>query len=90
MFILDTSNYRVLKWQLGDPLGYIVAGGNSAGALFNQISTSYSMFIDNQLNIYVSDAGNNRVTQWLSTNTSSGILVKNLLFIFISFVFIRF
>jgi DNA-binding beta-propeller fold protein YncE len=33
------------------------------------------MFMDNQLNIYVSDSGNSRVVKWLSTNTTSGILV---------------
>jgi hypothetical protein len=75
MYILDTTNYRVLKWQLGDPLGYVVAGGNGAGSSLTQISTSYGMFMDNQLNIYVSDSGNSRVVKWLSTNTTSGILV---------------
>jgi sugar lactone lactonase YvrE len=77
MYILDTTNYRVLKWQLGDPLGYVVAGGNGAGSSLTQISTSYGMFVDSQLNIYVSDSANCRVTKWLSTNTTSGILVFN-------------
>ncbi len=75
MYILDTSNYRVLRWKVGDPLGYIVAGGNSAGSSLTQISTSYSMFVDSQLNIYISDSGNSRVTKWLHTNTTAGILV---------------
>jgi hypothetical protein len=75
MYILDTTNYRVLKWTVGDPLGYVVVGGNGAGSSLTQISTSYGMFMDNQLNIYVSDSGNSRVVKWLSTNTTSGILV---------------
>ena len=75
MFILDSSNCRVLKWQLGEPLGYVVAGGRGCGSQLFQISTSYSMFVDNQGNIYVSDNANHRVTLWLSTNTTSGILV---------------
>ena len=75
MYILDTTNYRVLRWRIGEPLGYVVAGGNSAGASLTQISTSYGMFVDSQLNIYVSDAGNDRVTKWLATNRTSGILV---------------
>jgi hypothetical protein len=77
MYILDTSNYRVLKWTVGDPLGYVVAGGNGAGSSLTQISTSYGMFVDSQLNIYISDSTNCRVTKWLSTNTTSGILVFN-------------
>jgi len=75
MYILDTTNYRVLRWAVGDPLGYLVAGGNGAGTSLTQISTSYGMFMDNQLNIYISDSGNSRVVKWFSTNTTSGILV---------------
>ena len=75
MYILDTTNYRVLKWRFGDPLGYVIVGGNGAGSSLTQISTSYAMFIDNQYNIYVSDNANCRVTMWLSTNTTAGILV---------------
>lgn len=75
MFILDTSNYRVLKWQLGEPLGYVVAGGNGNGGGLTQIGVSYAMFIDSQSNIYVSDTGNDRVTFWSATNKTAGILV---------------
>ncbi|CAF5228366.1 unnamed protein product, partial [Rotaria magnacalcarata] len=74
MFILDTTNYRVLKWQFGDPRGFLVAGGNGAGAASNQITTSYAMFVDAQSNVYVSEYSNHRVTLWLSTNTSYGTI----------------
>lgn len=75
MFILDTNNYRVLKWQVGDPLGYIVAGGQGSCTTLNCIGTSYALFVDNQYNIYVSENSNNRVTIWRMTNTSYGQLV---------------
>ena len=75
MFILDTSNYRVLRWDLGQPMGVVVAGGQGAGSGFNQISTSYAMFVDEQENIYISDNANNRIVRWSPSNTSSGILV---------------
>ncbi|CAF4993534.1 unnamed protein product, partial [Rotaria sp. Silwood1] len=75
MYILDTTNYRVLRWQFGDPFGSVVAGGNGAGAALTQITTSYAMFVDSQSNIYVSEYSNHRVTLWLTTNTTSGILV---------------
>ena len=76
MYILDQTNYRVLRWKFGEPLGYVVAGGNGAGGSLTQISTSYAMFIDSQYNIYVSDSGNSRVSLWLPTNRTSGILVR--------------
>ena len=76
MYILDTSNYRVLKWQVGEPLGYVVAGGAGNGAAFNQIGASYQLFIDNQFNVYVSENANHRVTRWSTTNSTWGFLVS--------------
>ena len=51
MFILDTYNFRVLKWQAGEPMGFIVAGGNgngNGGGGLNQIGYSYALFVDQQ------------------------------------------
>lgn len=75
MFILDTTNYRVLRWKLGEPMGTVVAGGNSWGANLNQITTSYAMFVDSLQNVYVSEYGNHRITLWSVTNRTSGTLV---------------
>ena len=75
MYILDTSNYRVLKWQLNEPLGFVVAGGNGNGAQLTQIGVSYSMFVDSNGNVYVSESSNHRVTFWSTTNSSYGVLV---------------
>ncbi|CAF5031402.1 unnamed protein product, partial [Rotaria sp. Silwood1] len=75
MFIMDTSNYRVLRWQVGDTLGYVVAGGNGNGGAFTQITTSYGLFVDNQYNVYVSENANHRITKWLSANPTTGVLI---------------
>ena len=81
MYILDHANYRVLRWPLGEPRGYLEAGGNGAGSGLNQISTSYAMFVDGQTNIYISDSANHRVTLWAVTNRTSGVLVSVIQFI---------
>lgn len=75
MFILDTSNYRVLRWKIGDPLGYLVVGTGAYGSVLSRISTSYAFFVDSQSNIYISDSGNARVTKWLATNTATSTVV---------------
>lgn len=75
MYIMDTSNYRVLRWQVDEPLGYIVAGGSS-GTTLDRLGTCYSLAIDSQRNIYVSDSSNHRVALWRVTNMTSGILVR--------------
>ncbi|CAF4329534.1 unnamed protein product, partial [Rotaria magnacalcarata] len=75
MYILDTSNYRVLRWQMGDTLGYVVAGGNGNGGAFTQMGASYGMFVTDSYNIYISEQSNHRVMKWLNGNTTAGVLV---------------
>ena len=75
MFIVDSFNYRVLKWQLNDPLGVVIAGGRGLGSTLDKLARCYALFVDSQSNVYVSDYGNSRVTRWLNGNTTSGILV---------------
>lgn len=30
MYILEAHNYRILRWQPGDPVGFVVAGGHGS------------------------------------------------------------
>ena len=75
MYILDSYNYRVLKWQNGEPLGTVIVGGRGSGTTFDKIARSLAMFVDSQYNIYVSEYANNRVTKWFNGNTTAGVLV---------------
>lgn len=81
MFILDTSNYRILQWQAGDPIGYVIAGGNGNGGAFTQIGVSYAMFVDSQYNIYISESSNARITKWTASNVTAGVLVIELVYL---------
>lgn len=76
MYILDTSNCRVLRWTPGEPMGFPVAGDSGCGSTLNRISTSYGMFVTSTYDIYVSDYANHRVTVWSPSNTTSGVLVN--------------
>ena len=76
MYILDTSNCRILRWQVGEPLGFPVAGDHGCGSTLDRIDTSYAMFIDPQFNIYISEYANHRVTLWSSSNVTAGTLVN--------------
>jgi len=77
MYILDTGNYRVVKWLPGQPLGFSVVGNRGSGSTLDKIGTSYGLYLDNQANIYVSEYSNHRVTMWYSGNTTAGIVVSN-------------
>lgn len=75
MYILDTNNYRVLKWTIGDTFGTVVVNGRGSGSTLDKIGISYGMFVDSQNNIYVSEYGNHRVTKWIAGNNTIGQLV---------------
>lgn len=75
MFILDDYNHRVLRWQVGDQMGTIVAGGNGLGSAFTQMGYSASIFVDSQLNVYLSENSYHRITLWSAGNTTAGQLV---------------
>ena len=75
MYILDCYNYRILKWQIGDQLGYVVVNGRGSGSTLDRIGLSYAMYVDSQYNIYVSEYGNHRVTKWSAGNNTVGQLV---------------
>jgi hypothetical protein len=75
MYIADDNNFRVVRWQDGDPLGYVVAGGRGQGATFDKMGYSAGVFVDDQLNVYVSDYTYARVVLWMAGNTTAGRLV---------------
>jgi hypothetical protein len=74
LYILDSLNYRVQKWLLGQPIGSVAAGGNGAGTTLNKLSSGNGLYVDDQSSIYVSENTNHRVTRW--DNTTIGVLVN--------------
>jgi hypothetical protein len=51
-----------------------VAGGNGDGSALNQLASPKGIFIDKNNNMYIADAGNNRIQKWMP-NATSGITV---------------
>lgn len=76
MFILDTNNFRVLKWKLGDPMGYIIAGGNGNGGAYTQMGYSYGISVTSSYDVFVCEQTNHRVMKWFNGNNTAGILVQ--------------
>jgi sugar lactone lactonase YvrE len=72
MYVIDESNYRVVKFPPGTTSltnGVIVAGGNGRGTAFNQFFNPYSIFVDRHNVIYVAD--NERVLKFPAGSTSA-------------------
>jgi sugar lactone lactonase YvrE len=71
LYIADIVNYRIQKWIPGADSGITVAGINdSYGSAANQFYAAYSVFVDVQGYIYVTDYGNARVQKFPPNSTS--------------------
>ena len=77
MFILDTTNYRVIRWASTEPLGTVVVNGRGSGTTLDKIGVSYAFFVDANLNVFVSESSNHRVTRWIPNNNTVGFLVRS-------------
>ncbi|CAF4296799.1 unnamed protein product [Rotaria sordida] len=74
LYISDTDEHEVRRYQIGDKNGTLVAGGNGKGVGLNQLNCPYYIFVDQQQTVYVSDWNNHRVMKW-NKGAKEGIIV---------------
>ncbi|MEI6185059.1 MAG: choice-of-anchor Q domain-containing protein, partial [Bacteroidota bacterium] len=76
IYISDYLNNRIQKWASGAINGTTVAGGNGAGSGANQLNTPMSVWVNEKNNndVYIADAGNNRIQVW-SAYTTAGYTI---------------
>ncbi|CAF0879498.1 unnamed protein product [Adineta ricciae] len=65
LYVADSRNHRVQKFDLNSKEGVTVAGGRSYGSNLSQLYFPSGIAIDTIGNIYVADTGNHRIVQWL-------------------------
>ncbi|CAF1530418.1 unnamed protein product, partial [Rotaria sordida] len=61
LYITDSFNHRIVKWNYGYSVGQLVAGGNGLG---NQ-SDQFRYPNTNNKSIFIADGGNNRIVEWI-------------------------
>jgi|GEM_PF-6212963 len=73
IYIADAGNNRIQKWKTGDTVGITVAGSSSgtAGSTAALLNNPIDVFRDALGNLYIADAGNNRIQKWASAASSS-------------------
>ena len=61
VYVSDTSNDRVMKWNKDANQGIVVVRGGGEGSALTQLSHSRGLFVDASVTINVADAQNDRV-----------------------------
>ncbi|CAF4387265.1 unnamed protein product [Rotaria magnacalcarata] len=74
VYVSDYGKGEVRRYQFGENIGTLVAGGSGQGSGLNQLKSPAYLFVDRQQNVYVSDYGNYRVIKW-KKGATEGIVV---------------
>jgi DNA-binding beta-propeller fold protein YncE len=75
VYVVDTSNHRVMKWIKNATEGIVVAGGNGKGDKLTQLSKPLGVIVDHLGNVYVTDTDNDRVMRWINGAKEGSIVV---------------
>ena len=62
MYISDSDNHRVLKWEIGASEGVVVAGGNGRGSGLDQLEYPNNLALDENSLLYTTDAADETST----------------------------
>ncbi|CAF4332113.1 unnamed protein product, partial [Rotaria magnacalcarata] len=74
LYVSDEGKHEVRRYQLGENIGTLVAGGNGKGDELSQLNEPHYLFIDRDHSVYVSDYYNHRVMKW-KKGAKEGIVV---------------
>ncbi|CAF3999919.1 unnamed protein product [Rotaria sordida] len=74
LYVTDSRNHRVQKFNLNSIQGITVAGGTSHGQNLFHLNLPSSVAIDPHGNVYIADSGNHRIVQWL-VNAHQGRII---------------
>jgi sugar lactone lactonase YvrE len=74
LYVADTNQHEVRRFDKGETNGTLVAGGNGIGAGLQQLNDPHYVGVDGEHAVYVSDNYNHRVMKW-AKSAKKGILV---------------
>ncbi|CAF4302384.1 unnamed protein product, partial [Adineta steineri] len=80
VYIADSRNSRIVKWELNSNIGEIIAGENVQGNRNNQLCKPTDMIFDKENNYFIiSDTGNRQVARYFDQNLlSQQIIISNI------------
>jgi sugar lactone lactonase YvrE len=66
LYIADSYNHRIMRYQNNAPSGDIAAGGNGPGTNSSQLSYPYAFYFDSLSNsLLIANAGANNIVRWV-------------------------
>jgi len=79
IYISDSPQKRIQRWEPGATSGTTVAGGHGVGSLLHQLGTTAAgtlpgVFVSSNEDVYVADCQNDRIVKW-SKGATSGVVV---------------
>ncbi|CAF2153808.1 unnamed protein product, partial [Rotaria magnacalcarata] len=74
LYVSDTGKQEVRRYQSGEQIVALAAGGNGKGVGFNQLNEPRYLFVDRDHSVHVSDWNNHRVMKWVE-DAKEGIVV---------------
>lgn len=80
LYVVDSGNNRIIKWDSGVSSGYIVAGGNVAGNSSSQLNYPVDVVVDSNGTMYMSDFTNQHIQQWFQNASIGQTILANCIF----------
>jgi len=78
LYIADSYNHRVMRYQYGISVGNVIAGGHGYGSNTSQLSTPYGLYFDAFSNsLIISNAEMPRIVWWRIGDYNGTIVVGN-------------
>ena len=70
LYVCDTYNNRVMKFQMNSSVGITVAAGNGRGVGPHQLNNPGAVWVSSKTGfIHIADSGNSRVQRWKMNDT---------------------
>ncbi|CAF4241529.1 unnamed protein product [Rotaria magnacalcarata] len=77
VYVSDTENNRVMKWNKDAQEGVCIAGDELEGSSPNQLSHPGGIFVDTLGTLYVADTQNGRIMRWPQNKPQGTTIVGN-------------
>ena len=74
MYIADSDNHRIVKWEIGATEGTVVAGGNGNGSDLDKLWYPKNVELNSDGDLIIADNENHRILKWVIGETEGTVI----------------